>query len=589
MSLKMSSGRVVLPQVLAVLVAVLFASVLVSESASAATTPVYQQTWGTNGHVSAILADPTSGRVYVAGTFTAVTDATGTTTLPIANVAAFDPASGTFDASWDPNPNGPVTALALSGGQLYLGGTFTKVAGQVRTHVAAVDPAGTGAPTSWAPAVSGGGVDALAVNGGWVYLSGNFTSVAGVARSFLGRVGVATGALDTTWTPQPDARVRSLAVSADGSHVYIGGDFLTVNGSVIGRSIASISTTAPGSLTVGFNAGATNAGTEPPALALYLDGSNLLAGVAGSGGGCASLNSTTGATQWSKHGNGNVQAVTAVGGAVYCGGHFSGTGSFDGQSRDKLAAVDEASGVLLSYTFRINSALGIWALAHDAAHVYLGGDFTKINGSAQPHFAVLATAAAPVVTTGGASSLTSASATVKGTVNPEGSDTSYYFEYGTDTSYGTTTTPGSAGAGTTAQSVSAPLTGLTGSTTYHYRLVATNANGTTDGPDATFTTKAAPGVTTGAATGITSTGATVKGTVNPHGSNTSYYFEYGTDTSYGTTTTPGSAGAGSSAVSVSATLGGLVGSTTYHYRLVATNASGSTSYGLDRTFTTPAP
>ncbi|MDX6310053.1 MAG: hypothetical protein QOI06_3099 [Nocardioidaceae bacterium] len=589
MALKTSSGRVALPKLMAVLVGVLFAGVVLPAPASAAAAPVYQQTWGTNGHVSAILADPASGRVYVAGNFTAVTDATGTTSLPIANVAAFDPATGTFDASWDPNPNGPVTALALSGGELYLGGTFTKVGAQIRTHVAAVDPAGTGVPASWAPAVTGGGVDALAVNGGWVYLSGNFTSVAGVARSFLGRVGVSTGTLDTGWTPQPDARVRSLAMSADGSHVYIGGDFLTVNGSTNGRSIASISTTNPGSLTVGFNAGATNMGGEAPALALYLDGSNLLAGVGGSGGGCASLNATTGATQWSKHGNGNVQAVTAVGGTVYCGGHFSGSGSFDGQTRDKLAAVDEVSGVLLSYSFRINSALGIWALDHDAGHVYLGGDFTKINGSAQPHFAVLATAAAPMVTTGGASSVTSAGATVKGTVNPEGSDTTYYFEYGTDTTYGTTTTPGSAGAGTTAQSVSAALTGLTGSTTYHYRLVATNANGTTDGTDATFTTKSAPGVTTGAATGITSTGATVKGTVNPHGSDTTYYFQYGIDTTYGSSTTPGSAGAGSTAVSVSASLGGLASSTTYHYRLVATNASGSTTLGGDRTFTTLAP
>jgi hypothetical protein len=589
MSLKSTSPRLALPKVLAILVAVLFAGVLVPPSAFAATAPVYQQTWGTNGHVSAILADPTSGRVYVAGTFTAVTDATGTTTLPITNVAAFDPATGTFDPSWAPNPNGPVTALALSGGQLYLGGTFTQVAGQTRTHLAAVDPAGTGAPASWAPAVKGGGVDALAVNGGWVYLSGNFTSVAGVARSFLGRVGVTTGALDTGWTPQPSARVRTLAVPADGSRVYIGGDFLTVNGSSVGRSIASISTTTPGSLTAGFNAGATNQGAEPPTVALYLDGSDLLAGVGGMGGACASLNATTGATQWSKHANGNVQAVTAVGGTAYCGGHFSGTGSFDGQTRDKLAAVDEASGVLLGYSFRINSALGIWALAHDAAHVYLGGDFTKINGAAQPYFAVLTTAAAPMVTTGGSSSLTSAGATINGTVNPQGSDTTYYFEYGTDTSYGTTTTLGSAGAGTTAQSVSAALTGLNGSTTYHYRLVATNANGTTAGSDATFITKAAPGVTTGTATGITSISATIKGTVNPKGSDTTYYFEYGTDAAtYGTTTPPGSAGAGSTAVSVSADLTGLTGSTTYHYRLVATNASGSTTYGLDRTFITPA-
>lgn len=375
---------------MAVLLGMLCLCVLLpaSASASVATVTGWQQTWGTNGRVSAILTDPASGRVFVAGSFTAVTTPDGATTLPIANVAAFDPTSGTFDASWTPNPNGSVTALALSDGQLYLGGTFTQVSGQNRKHLAAVDPAGTATLAGWAPAVNGG-VNALAIGVGWAYVGGNFTALAGVSQSYLGRVSLSTGTLDNTWAPKPDARVRSLVVSGDGSRVYLGGDFTTVNSSGIGRSIASVNTTGTGVLTSGFNAGATNAGTKPPAYGLYLDGSNLLAAVGGSGGGCASLNATSGTTNWSKHSNGNVQAVTALSGTVYCGGHFNGMGSFDGQTRNKLAAVDESTGSLLPFTLRINSALGIWALDHDTTHVYLGGDFTKINGKPQPHIAVL--------------------------------------------------------------------------------------------------------------------------------------------------------------------------------------------------------
>ena len=93
-----------------------------------------------------------------------------------------------------------------------------------------------------------------------------------------------------------------------------------------------------------------------------------------------------------------------------------------------------------------------------------------------------------------------------------------------------------------------------------------------------------PAVTTGSATSVTSSSATLNGTVNPNGSSTTYYFQYGTSTSYGSTTTTTSAGSGSSSVSASASLTGLTSSTTY-YRLVATN-SGGTGYGGQEWFTT---
>ena len=93
----------------------------------------------------------------------------------------------------------------------------------------------------------------------------------------------------------------------------------------------------------------------------------------------------------------------------------------------------------------------------------------------------------------------------------------------------------------------------------------------------------APRVITGSATSVTSTSATLNGTVNPKGEAATYYFEYGTDTNYGSTTSSASAGSGSSAVSVSAAVLELALDTTYHYRLVATNSEG-TSYGEDKTF-----
>ncbi|MGD9366508.1 MAG: glucoamylase family protein [Desulfobacteraceae bacterium] len=101
---------------------------------------------------------------------------------------------------------------------------------------------------------------------------------------------------------------------------------------------------------------------------------------------------------------------------------------------------------------------------------------------------VLAEGLAPTVATGSAGPVNSTSATLNGTVNPNGLSTSYYFEYGTDTSYGSTTTSADVGSGTTDVSVSADITGLSADTAYHFRLVAINSAGTTNGSDSTFTT-----------------------------------------------------------------------------------------------------
>jgi hypothetical protein len=101
-------------------------------------------------------------------------------------------------------------------------------------------------------------------------------------------------------------------------------------------------------------------------------------------------------------------------------------------------------------------------------------------------------AAAPSVSTGGAGSVSFGSATLNGTVNPRGTDTSYYFQYGPTKTYGLQTTILDAGAGTKGVHVAIALTGLQPLTQYHYRLVAINAGGPGFGGDHIFTTKRVP-------------------------------------------------------------------------------------------------
>ena len=284
------------------------------------------------------------------------------------------------------------------------------------------------------------------------------------------------------------------------------------------------------------------------------------------------------------------------------------------------------------------------------------------------------TLTSPTAVTDPATNVTHDSATLNGTVNPNGYDTTAYFELGTDTSYGLfTSAPISIGSGTDNVTVWISLTGFSPETTYHYRVVATNASGTSYGNDISFTTTPLPGTievnatldgadwsgsvdytisgpeningastpatfsekpvgdytitynsggpanailnsispsatqtlqtegtitftlnfiyspptaTTDPATNVNGNSATLNATVNPNNSETTVYFEWGLDITYGNTTSVQSIGSGTTDVSVTADLTGLSPVATYHYRVIATNDTG-TSYGDDISFTTP--
>jgi tripartite motif-containing protein 71 len=195
-------------------------------------------------------------------------------------------------------------------------------------------------------------------------------------------------------------------------------------------------------------------------------------------------------------------------------------------------------------------------------------------------------------TSAAAQSIKSKRATLAGTVEPNGSATTYRFEYGTTKAYGTRApVPDKAlGSETSTQEVQQSIGGLVPKTTYHYRLVAFNANGASYGEDKSFETTSisAPVASTEAASGIQPFHATLNATVNPNESETYYSFQYGKTTSYGKnipTPYAQNIGEGYEAVKVSQTPS-LEPHTTYHFRVNATNEGGSTP-GADKTFTTP--
>ena len=198
---------------------------------------------------------------------------------------------------------------------------------------------------------------------------------------------------------------------------------------------------------------------------------------------------------------------------------------------------------------------------------------------------------APTVLTGSASSITQASATLNGTVNPNGGEvTNCELEYGTTTTYGSSVACSpAAGSGTSAVAVSGAIKDLEANTTYHFRVLAGNAGGTSTGAEGSFkTSPKAPTVLTESATTVTQTEATLNGTVNPNGGEvTSCELEYGTTTTYGSSVACSpAAGSGTSAVAVSGAIKDLEANTTYHFRIVAVNAGGKQA-GADQALTTP--
>lgn len=201
----------------------------------------------------------------------------------------------------------------------------------------------------------------------------------------------------------------------------------------------------------------------------------------------------------------------------------------------------------------------------------------------------LAATPPPAVSTGGVSSVDKTSAVVHGAVNPRGSATTYYFQWGLTTAYTASSAERSAGSGTKAIAVDATATHLTPGTIYHYRLVATSHSGTSVGVARTFKTAghAPPAVTTDPVTQLNSSGAELTGTINPSDQATTWYFQWGSLNSFTQQTTPQALKASNTSQTVGWSLQGLLRpGTQYQYRLVGVHQGSAATYGATSFFMT---
>jgi hypothetical protein len=188
------------------------------------------------------------------------------------------------------------------------------------------------------------------------------------------------------------------------------------------------------------------------------------------------------------------------------------------------------------------------------------------------------------------------SASLEATINPEGNETTYHFEYVSEKEFEACkwscssvvkTAPAMLAAGLSGVQVNKRVSGLGLSTSYEFRVVATNVEskpGKAAEREGSFETLPAAVVEVEYATNVASTSATIGAAVNPLESATEYRLEYGMTLAY-EHVVAGSAGEGTVSVSIERHLQDLSPGTTYHYRLVLRNELGMVE-GADRTFTT---
>ncbi len=315
---------------------------------------------------------------------------------PRSYLAALNGADGSATA-FNPSPNGNVRDLAVAGSTLYVGGTFRSIAGapsiggQPRNYTAVLNIA-DGTATAFDPDTNGM-VQTVAVSGSAVFLGGFFSSVGGVVRDGL----AALSAVDGTVLPFAPSLagvnggtpvVYTIALA--GSTAYIGGFFGSVGGqprSSLAAVDAVAGTVLPWNPSAGHNGSA--GVVDVVAVAdddVYVGGAyTRLGGQVRNALG--SVDAVTGAvTDWAPDPNSEVAALVVADDVVYVGGYFTTIG---GETRNKVAAIGRTTGSPTPWHPDLTALGNVLAIAVSGPNVYLGGNFTSVHGVARHNLAAV--------------------------------------------------------------------------------------------------------------------------------------------------------------------------------------------------------
>ncbi|MGH7595115.1 MAG: T9SS type A sorting domain-containing protein [bacterium] len=276
-----------------------------------------------NGNIYAIAVS--GSNVYIGGSFTE-------DVWSRYRIAAIDAVTGYFTA-WNPSTNGDVYAITIDNATVYVGGKFTAIGGQTRNRLAALD-INTGLAKGWNPNLSGTGVYTILANGATVYAGGDFYKVGDYSRQALAAIDANTGQV-TAWNPNLNASSIIYTQALDGSTLYIGGEFNTVKGQTRNRLAAvDLATVDP--------------------------------------------------TAWNPDANDTVRALALNETSVYAGGAFTSIGA---QTRNYLAAINKSTGIPTDWNPNPNNFGSGHGLLAVGSAILAGGAFTTMGGNRQDYFA----------------------------------------------------------------------------------------------------------------------------------------------------------------------------------------------------------
>ncbi len=329
------------------------AAICATNNCEAAVEAGHATAWAPNANkeVSAVAVSGTT--VYLGGTFTKV--GVGEPTRDrIAAICATNNCEAAVEAAhatkWAPNPNAAVDAIAVSGSTVYAAGAFTTIVGSTRDYVASLNTSGTAALNSWNPNANAT-VDALALYSSTVFFGGTFSSIGGQPRTDLAAI-CATNSCEgsveaghaTAWAANPNNEVNALALS--GSTLYVGGKFTKIGvGESARERIAAICT-------------ANN---------------------------CEGTVEAAHATAWAPNASAEVNTIALSGSTVYVGGTFTTIG-VGAPTRERIAAICATNGCEGTVeaghatAWAPNASNTVDTIAVSGSTLYVGGDLHDDRG-----------------------------------------------------------------------------------------------------------------------------------------------------------------------------------------------------------------
>lgn len=361
------------------------------------------RTWMANGRVYALVR--AGDRLLIGGDFTQLLPprGSGKRALEVRNLAAIDLSSGKPVRNWRPRVLGDaaaVRALAVSGGTVYVGGRFDRLAGSAAQNLGAVRLGDGHGVTGFSPEVDGA-VDALLASASRLYAGGPFGRVDGVSRAKLAAWDLPSRSLSTEWRPRAlGGAVKDLEFDAARTSIFIGGAFdaMAQGGSSFTRESVAKVDAATGDLR-SWAIPVGKVGQPQTAWSLAATNERLHGGFGAKPNFAASFQAsgTTGTRYWRDAFPGNVQTVelSPNGKRLFLGGHFGLAVLHDrvcGKQIRGLISVRPATGQpfcdwvpqLAPHEANFD---GPWTMLAVGSRLWVGGGFGKIGGVEQRNLA----------------------------------------------------------------------------------------------------------------------------------------------------------------------------------------------------------